>query len=197
MFMLVYKLAILVSLLSRGELNLHSFMCFCSLIVLFLSMVVDSGTSWMTRETLELFSSCESLRGNMLASNGKTIDELSNVPFCLKLILVTGIAHIAAFNAAAFSLVFEDLPVCVFPTFKWLGLVPQNSLPSIFWQLAFFPLEVLTLLPPMIATAFNFYTFLLGLGMIKFYADELRSAGSSMEIVLMERTLGSANVLVC
>ena len=132
----------------------------------------------------------------MLALTGKNIEELSNVPFCLKLILVTSIAHVAAFNAAAFSLVFEDLPVCVFPTFKWLGLVPQNSLPSIVWQFGFFPLELLTLLPPMIATSFNYYVFILGVGMIKFYADELRSARMYTGMVLIIRLHGSRNVSV-
>ena len=107
-------------------------------------------------------------------STGERIELLSDVPFCLKWIAGVWLTHCAAMNAAAFSVVFDDLPVCVLPIFKWLGMIPQSSLPSILWQIGFYPLEVLSLLPPMVAVAFNWYVLLLGLLLLKFYADHLR-----------------------
>ena len=171
----VYKLAVTVYLLIYTESNVVFFMCLCSLIVLLLSTIAAAtGSSWRTQEALDLLASFESLRKHMEESTGERIDLLSDVPFCLKCIAACWLAHCTAMNAAALSIVFDDLPVCVLPILKWLGLIPQNSIPSIVWQIGFYPLEVLTLLPPMIAAAFTCYMFLLGMGVLKFYGDHLR-----------------------
>ena len=172
---MAYKVTILVDLLFYAEYSVVILvMCFCLCILLSIAISSASGTTWTTLESLDLLSSWESLRKNMLTSTGMRIDELSNVSFCLKWISVAWLVHISAFNGAAFSLIFEDMPASVFSTLKWFGLVPQNLLAPMFWQIVFFPLEILTLLPPMVATAFNFYIFLAGMGMLRFCADELR-----------------------
>ena len=187
---MVYKVAVLVHLLFYGESTVMLVMCFGVSILLFLAIAAASGTTWTTWETLDMVSGCESLRQNMLTSTGKHIDQMSQVPYCLKWISVAGIAHISALVAAAFSLVFEDLPASVLRTFKVLGMLPQTSLPTFIWQIAFFPLEVLVLVPPMIVTSFNFYIFLMGMGMLNSYADELRYANlaeCSMVLILIQK----------
>ena len=86
-------------------------------------------------------------------------------------------------NAAAFSLVFNNLPVCVFPIVKWLGLVPFNgSMLTIYWQIVFYPLELLTLVPLMVAVAFNVHTFFLAMATLNFCADQTRFVGLQYSI---------------
>ena len=172
----MYKFAITVYLLVQTELNATVFMCFCSMLILLMSLVFAIPcTTGHPRETMHLLSSCDSLGERLYECTGKRIQVFSSVPFCLKVMGVTWLAHCGAMNAAAFSLVFEDLPVCVFPIVKWLGLIPEeSSLPTIYWQIAFYPLELLTLLPMMIVTVFNCHMFLVGMAMLKFSADQIR-----------------------
>ena len=172
---MMYKFGVIVSLVVFEELSVVTFMCGCSFIVLLLSICAATGSTWSRLEMKQLLNSWEPLRDSIEDSTGRRIDELSSTALCLKLIALTWLVHCAAMNAAAFSLVFEDLPVCVFPIAKRLGLIPENSpLPTILWQIGFYPLELLTLLPPMIVTALNGHTYVIGLGMLKLYADELR-----------------------
>ena len=96
---------------------------------------------------------------------------------------MTWLALCIAFNAAALSLVFEDLPVCVFPMVNGLGIIPQNSLPTLWWQIAFYPLEALTLLLPMLVTGLNSHTIIAGLEAIRCYSDELRFVNAQGEPV--------------
>ena len=168
----MYKLAVTVYLLIYTELKVVFFMCLCSLFVLLLSTVAaGTGICWRPREALDLLASRESLRKHMQVR----IELVSDVRFCLKLIGACCLAHCAALNAAAFSVVFDDLPVCVLPILTWLGMIPESTLPPIVWQIGFYPLEVLSLLPPMVAAAFICYMFLLGMGVLQSYGDHLRS----------------------
>ena len=154
-------------------------MSFCSMLVLILSITIAfTSTTGRPLETLHLLSSCDSLGETLYECTGQRMQVFSSVPFCLKVMGVTWLAHCVAINAAAFSLVFEDLPVCVFPIAKWLGLVPAESfLPTIYWQVAFYPIELLTLLPMLIVTALNVHPFPLGMTMLKICDDHIRLVG--------------------
>ena len=177
MFFTVYKLTVTVYLVLCTELNATVFMCFCSLLVLLIPCIIAATTtSWYPLETLHLLASCHSMGDSLYEVTGKCIQVHNSVSFCLKWISMAFLTHCAAMNAAAFSLVFDNLPVCVFPIVKWLGLIPNesSSLSPIFWQIGFYPLELLTLLPLMIVAAFIFHTFLLGMATLKFVADQIR-----------------------
>lgn len=125
-------------------------------------------------EVTDLMNSWAPLRRSINGLAGYQFDIFISVPLCLKLIALTWLVHCGAFNAAALSLVFENLPVCVFPMIKNLGIIPENSLPISWWQIAFCPLELLTLWPPMIMAGYNFHTLVAGLEMLRYCADELR-----------------------
>ena len=124
----LYKLAVTAYILLHSGVNAVFVMCFCSALVLLIGITVATTcTSCRPLASLHLLASCDSMAGSLYECTRKRIHVLSNVPFCLKLIAVTWLAHCAAMNAAAFSLVFDDLPVCVFPIVKWVGLNPDNS----------------------------------------------------------------------
>ena len=175
----MHKLAVTVYLLIFSGVNAVFVLCFCSTLVLVFPITIAiTCTTCRPLATLHLLASCDSVADSLYACTIKRVHVLSNVPFCLKLIAVTWLVHCVASNAAAFSLVFEDLPVCVFPITKWLGLIPDNrSMSTMYWQIRFYPLELLTLLPLMIVTAFNVHTFFLGLAMLNVCADQTRYVG--------------------
>ena len=171
---MMYKLAVTVYYITYEDLNLSTFMCGCSFLVLFASLCTASGSSLTTAEMRELLNSWEPVLRSIEETNGKRVEVFGDILVCIKVILLTGLAQCAAMNAAALSLVFADLPVCVFPIMKRLGMIPDNLLPAIAWQMLFYPLELLTLLAPMYATVFNVHTFILGLGIFGFYAETVR-----------------------
>lgn len=78
-----------------------------------------------------------------------------------------------ALNASAFSLVYDSLPVCVYPMARYVGLIPEIGLPSILWRIVFFPLEVATMLPACLAANFSTNIMVLSVGIAK---DSTRNA---------------------
>ena len=171
---MIYKLVVTMQLLISEELNAATIMCAVTLLIFIVSAISALGTSWNKMEMRDLMNSWAPLGRSINESTGSQFEVLSSVPVCLKLIAITCLTLCVAFNAAALSLVFEDLPVCVFPIIKSRGIIPANTLPTFWWQLAFVPLEVVTLLPPMLVAAFNTHALIIGLEVIRSYADDLR-----------------------
>ena len=101
-------------------------MCACSLIALAIGVSGSLGTSWTTVETMDLMNGYETLRGTTEDSAGNKLDVFENAPQCMKLIAMTFMAHCVPINAAAFILVYDDLPICVLPIMIKLGLIPDN-----------------------------------------------------------------------
>ena len=165
---MIYKLVVTMQLLIFEELNAATFMCAVTLLIFIVSAISAVGTSWNRTEMRGLMISWDSLGRNITESTtGSQFEVLSSVPVCLKLIAITCLALCVALNATALSLVFEDLPVCVFPIIKGLGMIPQNSLPTYWWQISFVPLELVTFLPPVLLTAFNTHTLVVGLEVLR------------------------------
>lgn len=144
-------------------------------IPLSLKLIAVTCGSHCADQVQDLMKAFEPLGRTLLGdSAGKQVEVVENVSVCLKFIAGVFIAHCVAFNAAAFSLVNEELPVCVFPLMNKLGIIPETNFPVILWQFMKYSLELLTLLPPLLAFAFNVKMLVTGLGMMEMYADELR-----------------------
>ena len=170
----VYKLGVTIHLMTSAEMNAVAVMCAGSFSLSFFSMCGSLGSSWSSSQMRDLLNSMDYTVENMRRSTDEHIQVFSSIPTCLKLIAITWLSHCAALNAAAFSLVFDGLPISIIFMAQTMSLIPENVLPIIFWQVAFYPLEVLTLYPPMCSTAFNGHTYVTGLRLLGLYAEQLR-----------------------
>ena len=147
---LMYRLGVTVHLVITEELSATTFMCGSSIF----ATLSGVGTIWSIVELKDLLNSWEPLRERINETFGKQYKIVSSGSLCPKVVVFTWLCHSSAINAAALCLIYEDLPVCMLPTVKNLGLIPGNLtlLPAHLLPMAFYPLEVLTLLPPMMVT---------------------------------------------
>ena len=127
-----YKLAAATIMLANEGGNLRSLMGICSFAVLMICVCGAYGTTWAALEMRQLLNSWEPLFRSSSDDlmPGKKPEALSNVVLSVKVILVACTAFCVAIDAAAFSLVFPDLPVCVFPLLAHTGLIPADLLPQ-------------------------------------------------------------------
>ena len=172
---MVHRFGVTIYLMTQeGELNLTTFLCGTSFLTVFLPVCLASGSSWTTLEMQGLLNSWDSVLKSLGEVTGEHIEILSNAQLCLEIIAMTWAAQIAGINAAGFSIVFEDLPVSVLPTFKRLGMIPGTSLPIIVWQIGLFPFELLIVVPPMFVLALNCSVIRTGQVVLQLYANCIR-----------------------
>ena len=171
---MVHRFGVTVYLVTQQELSFANFLRGTSFLMLLLTISQASGSSWTTLEIKGLLNSWESVLRSIEEVTEKPIEILSNAQLGLKIITLACMGQLAAVNVAAFCLVFEDLPVSVFPTFKLLGLIPETSLPTILWQIGFFPFEFLIVVPPMLAATFTASVIRQGQAVLRLYANCLR-----------------------
>ena len=79
-----------------------------------------------------------------------------------------------AFGAAIISLIWNNLPVCLFPMAESVGIIPSPDVPRFAWQLAFLPLEYLAYLPPMFMATFTASIIVAEVAVLQLYLKELR-----------------------
>ena len=170
----IYKFCVTIHVITYEGLNITAVMCAGSFSLSFFSICASSGSSWTPNQMRDLLNSWESTTGSIRSTTGERIEVFSSIPVCLKLMAITWLSLCCALNVAAFSLLFHDLPAGIFFITKSMSLIPENTLPSIFWQVAFFPIELLAICPPMCSAAFNGQAFVVGLGLLGLYAEQLR-----------------------
>ena len=175
----IYRFGVVVQLLAQKELNIATFMCISSFLLSLISICSACGSSWATLELKELLNSRKSLLESLEEVTGEHVELMTNMPLCLKVIAVSYVVQMSAVNAAAFSLVYDDLPVCVFPTLQRLGILPQTSVRTVLWKIGFFPVELFILFPPMCTTAFNGHALMVAVATLQVYGDNLRSVYSN------------------
>ena len=149
-------------------------MCACSFIVVFIAAASTLGTTWRPQALCDLFNSWKSMEDFMVAQMGRRMTAVDEKETSIKVLCAAIIIHLAAVNASMFSLVGE-VPTSVVTTLKttgWLEL--PVYMPSILWSLVFFPLELLTLWPPMLVAGICGCSIALGLGSLKVFTDEAR-----------------------
>ena len=57
--------------------------------------------------------------------------------FCMKIIAMVSLLHSMALDASLLALAFDSLPVCLYPSLKGIGVLPDIGLPTIVRQLLF------------------------------------------------------------
>ena len=170
-----YKLGVFVLLWAEEGLNTRTAMCGCSFLVLLMGGSEAFGSSWKTLEMKVLLNSWKSLLRSIQDEAGEHADIFRNSQACLEITVGTCAALLTGVDAAAFSLVIDDLPVSVFSTARRLGIIPETLLvPTVVWRVGFFPLELLISLPPMIVAAFNLHVVIVGQMVLQSSANNLR-----------------------
>ena len=170
----IYKLWVAIHLIIYDGLSIAAVMCAGSFSLSIFSICASSGSSYSSNEMKDLLNSWECTLANIKETTGDQIQVFNSIPVCLKVIAVTWLSHSIALIVAAFSLVLSDLPTGICFIAKTMYLMPENGLPSIFWQVAFFPMELLAVYPPICSATYNGHTLVVGLALLGFYAEQLR-----------------------
>ena len=180
-----YKFAVTIILWVEVGLNTGTMICGCCFLLLLLSICTALGSSWKTLEMRDLLNSWEPVLRSIEQIAGDRIDIFRNT--LLGLEITAGICGVllAGVDVAAFSLVFDDLPVCIFPTLKRLGMISaETPLPAVLWRIGFFPMELLISLPPVFVIAFNLHVEIVGQMILQFYAFYLRSVRKPLTLLV-------------
>ena len=172
--LLSHTIVVSVDIMINQDINLKTYMCACYIVILFIASSACSASTLKTLEIQGVINSWGPILKQLEEISGNQPKLFNITNLCMKIIALTWIFHVCAFNASFFSLVFDSLPVCLYPTLKGIGLLPKSNLPHVFWQIALYPLELLTLLLPMIATAFNLSVVAIGLEILRVYNSEMR-----------------------
>ena len=90
---LIYKFVVTIYVVVFEELSAATFMCAWSMIALAVGISGSLGTSWTTAETMDPMNGYETLRGTINEAAGNKLEVYENAPLCMKLIVMTFMAH--------------------------------------------------------------------------------------------------------
>ena len=175
---MLHKLAVSAERILFEELNAITFMCITGTLVYFVPWCLSLGITFKWQDTMDLLNSWPLILACLETSQQrgtKRKAQFGNLSLALKLIAVAVTVPIVVFAAASLSILFKNLPVCLLPLAKGVGIVPDRGvLPDFIWQLIFFPLEVAVAVPPLTATGFSAGIMFISVGVFKIYLDEVR-----------------------
>ena len=175
---MLHKLVVSAERILFEELNAITFMCISGTLVYFVPWCISLGITLKWQETMDLLNSwpmiltCLETRRER---GTKRKAQFGNLSLALKLIALAVTVPIVMFTAASLSILFENLPVCLLPLAKGVGIVQEPGvLPHLMWQLIFLPLEVAVAMPPLTAAVFSVGIVFISVGVFKIYLDEIR-----------------------
>ena len=175
---MLHKLAVTAERILFEELNAITFMCISGTLVYFVPWCLSLGITLKWKETMDLLNSWPMILACLETRQQrgpKRKTQFGNLSLALKLSAVAVMVPIVVFAAASLSILFKNLPVCLLPLAKGVGIVPeQGMLPHFMWQLIFFPLEVAVAVPPLTATGFSAGIVFISVGVFKIYLDQIR-----------------------
>ena len=173
-----HKLAVSAERVLFEELNVITFMCISGTFVYFVPSCMSLGITLKWQETVDMLNSWPRILACLETRRQrgtKRKAQFGNLSLALKLIALAVTVPIVVFAAVSLSILFKNLPVCLLPLAKGVGIVPKGEvLPYFTWQLIFFPLEVATAVPPLAAAGFSAGIMFIGVGVFKIYLDEVR-----------------------
>ena len=170
---MMYKLIVTLHR-AYSKLDLYTYMCACSFIVLFIPATAMIGITFLPRKFCSLLNCWPQMLNDVEEKIGKKKSVFDDKVVSLEVGCLVIVVYSAAINTACYSLV-ADIPNCVLPTLVNAGLVHTSpTLPKIVWRLLFLPLEILTLLPPMLVVGVTGMTIVISLGILNLHADVAR-----------------------
>ena len=169
-----HKIIVTVDVMFSEDISMRTYMCLCYVLLLFLAATTCSGSTVKSHEMQGLLNSWDPILQQLEQMTGKRRNLFNITDLCLKIIAITCNLHLSALVVSLLSLAFDELPVCLYPTFKGSGIISGNNLPNMFWQIAIYPFELMTLLLPMVATAFIASVIVIALEVMRAYISEMR-----------------------
>ena len=169
-----HKIIVTVDVLVNEDISVKTYMCLCYILIQSTAASACSGSTIKSREMQGLINSWGPILQQLEEMTGKRPRLFNITSLSLKIITFTWLVHVIAFNASLFSLVFDALPVCLYPAVKQIGILDGNNLPAVFWQIVCYPLELIALLLPMVGIAFNVIVLVIGLEVMRVYCREIR-----------------------
>ena len=172
---LVYKTWGLGRMLLYDEVKTETFLCISLFLISFVSFCLSLVLFARPQETMDLLNCwplvLSSLRELGVEHVPSPFDDISEA---IKLVTVMIASQGIVLGSSFGVLIYNNLPVCYYPTFERLGLIPQGVLPPFAWQLIFVPLEYATNLPPILTATVVCGIFLIFLGIFKILSSEMR-----------------------
>ena len=172
--LLVHKIIVTLDVMLNEDISIRTYTCICYVLLFFLVASTCCGSTIKSREIQGLINSWDPILQQLEQMTGKRSSLFNATSLCMKITALFCLFHVIAFAGSFVSFAFDSLPVCLYPTFQDIGIIPENNLPIMFWQIALYPLELTTVLLPMIATAFNFTVLAIGLEVLRVYNSEMR-----------------------
>ena len=173
----VQKPSAILKLLLSKKLRIETFICGSLFVIHFVALMVSLGTLARPRETMEVLNSHPDILSCIEAIRlGKPrLSPFNDISASLQVIVLVLVTQGIAFAGSISSLIWSDLPVCLFPMAENIGLIPFSGVvPRLAWQLVFFPLEYLAYLPSMFIGAFTASIVVTEVAVFKLYLQELR-----------------------
>ena len=121
--------------------DVETFMCMSLFTIHFVGWFNSVGVVYRWQGSIELMNTWKGLVDSFDGSgeSGVYDDFWSSMEIlaCVPLMAGVGLAN------GIVSLLFSNLPVCLYPISKAAGLIPDLDIHPFFWQLAFFPVELI------------------------------------------------------
>ena len=171
---MVYRLHVTIQRVTAGNLDIFTYMGGCTCLISMVFSVGVYGLTYLSLPLCDVLNSWKSLELIFKLEFRRPMTIFDGKSTCLEVLLMATIVHLAGINASMFSIVGE-VPTSVLPTLKSMGWFKlPDVIPSILWSIVFFPLELITLWPPMLVTGILAITFILALGAFKLIAKQAR-----------------------
>ena len=121
--------------------DVETFMCMSLFMIHFVGWCNSLGLVYRPQETIQLMNTWKNLVESFDDSGEtSTYDDINSsleILICVPLMAGVGLAN------GVVSLLFSNLPVSMYPMSKAAGLIPDLGIHPFFWQLAFFPMELI------------------------------------------------------
>ena len=169
-----HKVVACSKLVFAGQLDMRTFICLSVLLVDFVSWCVSLATIMRSEDMMDVLNGWVHVLDCIRAKTGRQLSPFCDLSTSLKVIAGTLVTQGIALAVGINSILFRDMPVCWLTVANNLGWIPHGVIPYFVWQLLFFPLEMALSLPPMFSASFGGITFLVGLGVLKMFANEIR-----------------------
>ena len=128
----------------NGRLDVEALMCMCVFMVQFIGWTMSLSPVFRWRESIQVLNTWDPLVAAISDEMEEEISPYEDVSSAVKVILGIGLIAGLVGAQAMVSILFSNLPVCIYPMCKAAGLLPEvNFMTPLMWQLVFVPAELL------------------------------------------------------
>ena len=169
-----FKLHACKKLISEGPLGATTFVGVAMCAAVCVPLALSAACILKPTETAQLVNGCESILLCIGADVGRKVSTFDSTAVALEVLGAVFIAWVCALDATVLTLIYDSLPLSLYPTAKRLGLVGGAAVPDIVWQILFLPAEFVSYLLPILSTIFACQLYLTTIGAYRICINEIR-----------------------